>query len=79
MLVPVSGLPNFSKHFVIETDASGLGVGAVFVQNQRCLAYFSHALPPTHRFSLFKNGNCFKNGNHICWGKDLWYELIKKV
>jgi len=43
---PVLALPNFSRPFSIETDASAGGIGAVLLQDGHPLAYISRALGP---------------------------------
>ena len=46
---PILALPDFSKPFVLETDASHKTLGAVLMQGGRPLGFLSQALGPKNQ------------------------------
>lgn len=46
---PVLALPNFSKPFILETDASEVGFGAVLMQENHPIDYLSKAVCPKNQ------------------------------
>ena len=44
--VPILALPDFETTFVVESDASNTGLGAILTQKVKPIAFFSKALSP---------------------------------
>nr|GEV66531.1 hypothetical protein [Tanacetum cinerariifolium] len=52
---PVLKLPDFIKEFTLETDASGLGLGAVLLQKGHPIAFLSKTISSKHQQDSYKD------------------------
>lgn len=71
---PVLALPDFTKQFVIETDASDKGIGAVLQQEGHPISYISRALGPKNQMLSTYKKECLA----ILLAVDYWRPYLLK-
>lgn len=73
---PLLCLPNFDEAFEIECDASGIGMGAVLMQDSKPIAYFSEKLSgavlnyPAYDKELYALVRTLQTWQHYLWPRE---------
>jgi len=82
-------LPCFNKIFIVDCDASGIGIGGVLIEEGKSFAFFSEELSYSrHKYSTYDEKfdaimRCLKHSSNYLIGKDLIlhadYETLKYI
>lgn len=71
--VPILMYPDFSKQFIVETDACLVGIGVVLLQEKHPIAYYSSKISgrmtsaSIYTKEMYAITQTVNNWKHYCW------------